>query len=206
MENIVFPAIEERTKKINEEYEKRYNDKNMLVDIPIGTHVMVRLKIRANKLAPIYEGPYTVVRKNRGGSYELKDEQNELLHRNYTPSELKIVNIDESRIEDEYFEVEGIRDHRGPSGKREYLVKWAGYGERANTWQKASDFSDPTIVQKYWDKYEELKKIEHERADKLIIKNARKASNNMTVADVQSRKRAVPSKNITEKRVLRKRK
>ena len=77
-------------------------------------------------------------------------------------------------------------------------VKWAGYGERANTWQKASDFSDPTIVQKYWDKYEELKKIEHERADKLIIKNARKASNNMTVADVQresgeQKKRARPS-------------
>ena len=207
MEDIVFPAIEERTKKINEEYAKKYNDKNTLVDIAIGTHVMVRLKSRANKLAPIYEGPYTVVRKNRGGSYELKDEQNELLHRNYTPSELKIVNIDESKIEDEYFVVEGIRDHRGPSGKREYLVKWAGYGERANTWQKAGDFSDPTIVQKYWEKYEELKRLEHERAEEIIAKSTRKISNNekKKAIDVQSKKRAATSSVNIERRVLRKR-
>ncbi|KAG0744648.1 hypothetical protein G6F29_013345 [Rhizopus arrhizus] len=63
---------------------------------------MSRLNSRNGKLAPLYEGPYTVVRKNKGGSYELKDEQNELMHRNYTPSELKIVHIDESNIEDEY--------------------------------------------------------------------------------------------------------
>ncbi|KAG1391448.1 hypothetical protein G6F60_012563 [Rhizopus arrhizus] len=134
MENVIFPAINERTQKINE-----------------------GLNSRSGKLAPLYEGPYTVVRKNKGGSYELKDEQNELMHRNYTPSELKIVHIDESNIEDEYYELEDIRDHRGPSGNREYLVKWAGYGERASTWQKAGDFTDPTIIQKYWDKQDELK-------------------------------------------------
>ena len=37
MEDIVFPAIMERTRRINEEYSKRYNNKNMLVDIPAGT-------------------------------------------------------------------------------------------------------------------------------------------------------------------------
>jgi hypothetical protein len=152
MEDIVFPAIHERAKRINEEYQKKFNKKNILVDIPKGTHVMVRLKQRANKLAPLYEGPYTVVRKNRGNSYELKDELGELLHRNYVPSELKIVTIDESAIEDELYEVEDIRDHRGQPGEREYLVKWAGYGERANTWQKADDFTDPNIIQKYWRK------------------------------------------------------
>jgi len=207
MENVIFPAIEERTKKINEEYEKRYNDKNMLIDIPIGSHVMVRLKSRANKLAPLYEGPYTVVRKNRGGSYELKDEQNELLHRNYTPSELKIINIDESRIEDEYFEVEGIRDHRGPSGRREYLVKWAGYGERANTWQEASDFTDPTIIQKYWDKHEELKKLEHERAEEIIAESAHKKRRISKIEEkkatsVQSNKRAATSTDKSKRRAL----
>lgn len=156
MEGIVFPAISERTKKINEEYSKRYNKKHVLIDIPVGSHVMVRLKSRSSKLAPLYEGPYTVVRKNQGGSYELKDEQSDLLHRNYTPSELKIVNMDESHIEDEYYEVDDIRDHRGPPGNREYLVKWAGYGERANTWQKASDFTDPTFIQRYWNKFDAL--------------------------------------------------
>ena len=219
MENIVFPAIIERTRKINEEYSKRYNDKNVLVDIPVGAHVMVRLRNRASKLAPLYEGPYTVVRKNKGGSYELKDEQNELLHRNYTPSELKIVNIDESNIEDEYYEVEDIRDHRGSTGNREYLVKWAGYGERANTWQKASDFTDPNIIQKYWDKQDAFRRLEHERAEMLIndassvnrktrtSTPARLSSEKATARkeDSQGEKRSLPTIMSREERLLKRR-
>ncbi|KAG1001383.1 hypothetical protein G6F63_010568 [Rhizopus arrhizus] len=218
MENVIFPAINERTQKINEEYSKRYNDKNILVNIPNGTHVMVRLNSRSGKLAPLYEGPYTVVRKNKGGSYELKDEQNELMHRNYTPSELKIVHIDESNIEDEYYELEDIRDHRGPSGNREYLVKWAGYGERANTWQKAGDFTDPTIIQKYWDKQDELKKLEHERAEQIVKKASsnstyNKSNSNSTpkvsaekkVHSVETKKRTLPTNLSREERLLKRR-
>ncbi|KAG1128279.1 hypothetical protein G6F38_013628 [Rhizopus arrhizus] len=44
MEEIVFPAILERTQKINEEYSKRYNNKNIMVDIPVGSHVMVPIQ------------------------------------------------------------------------------------------------------------------------------------------------------------------
>jgi hypothetical protein len=35
----------------------------MLTEIENGTHVMVKLPRRPNKLAPLYEGPYTVVRR-----------------------------------------------------------------------------------------------------------------------------------------------
>ncbi|KAG1475710.1 hypothetical protein G6F54_014219 [Rhizopus delemar] len=84
--------------------------------------------------------------------------------------------MDESNIENEYYEVEDIRDHRGPIGHREFLVKWAGYGERANTWQKASDFTDPTIIEKYWDKQDELKKLEHERAEHIVNKASNRNS------------------------------
>jgi hypothetical protein len=168
MDKIVFPAIIQRTEKINEEYNKKFNQKNVLVDIPVGTHVMVRLQNRSSKLAPMFEGPYTVVRRNTGGSYELKDEQNELLSRNYVPSELKVVTLDESSIEEEYYEVEDIRDHRGEEGHREYLTKWKGYSEKDNTWQKASDFTDPTIIQRYWNKQKELQRLEHGRAEQLL--------------------------------------
>jgi hypothetical protein len=168
MDKIVFPAILERTQKINEEYNKKFNQKSVLVDIPVGTHVMIRLQNRSSKLAPIYEGPYTVVRRNTGGSYELKDEQNELLSRNYVPSELKVVTLDESSIEEEYYEVEGIRDHRGEEGHREYLIKWKGYSEKENTWQKASDFTDPTIIQRYWNKQRELRRLEQTRVEQSI--------------------------------------
>ena len=81
---------------------------------------MIKLSYRSNKLAPIYEGPFTVVRKTQGGTYVLKDGTNELLHQEYDPSEFKIVSIDEKAIEDEIYEVEAIRDHRGDIGHREY--------------------------------------------------------------------------------------
>ncbi|EIE90565.1 hypothetical protein RO3G_15276 [Rhizopus delemar RA 99-880] len=168
MYQIVFPAIRERTQKIIEEASKRFNDKNMIIDLPKDTAVMVRLPGRTSKLSPLYEGPYIVVRKTQGGSYVLKDEQNELLHREYVPSELKVVSIDETAIEDTYYEVEDIRDHRGGPGQREYLVKWAGYGERENTWEKASSFSSTVPIDKYWLKRKELKELEQARKQKMI--------------------------------------
>jgi hypothetical protein len=218
MEELVFPAINERVKRINEEYAKKFNKKNIMVDIPVGSHVMVKLDRRAGKLAPIYEGPYTVVRRNQGGSYELKDEQNELLHRNYVPSELKIVNIDESSIEEEYFEIEDIRDHRGPPGDREYLVKWLSYGERENTWQKASDFSDPTIIDKYWKKHDELKRreevriAENKKADSTAsvkktpsLPTLSNEKSDATIMKVPNRKRELPATLSREERLLKRR-
>ena len=86
MASVVFPAIEERTRKIVEEQSKKFNKKHYLIDIPNDTTVMVKLPNRATKLSPLYEGPFTVVRKTMGGTYVLKDEMNELLHRDYVPS------------------------------------------------------------------------------------------------------------------------
>ncbi|KAG1451370.1 hypothetical protein G6F56_008104 [Rhizopus delemar] len=181
MEGLVFPSIAERTRKINEEYKKKYDKKNILVNIPIETHMMVRLKSHPNKLAPLYEDPCTVVRRNKGGSYEVKDEQGELLHRNYTPPELKIVTIDESAIEELLFELEDIR---------EYLVKLVGYGKRANTWQKAKDFSDPAFIQKYWRKVQDLRRLENERAEELV---KRSASSNKKKVTQQIQKKKEPN-------------
>lgn len=168
MYDVVFPAIRERTQRLIEEESRKFNDKNVIIDIPNGTAVMVRLPGRTSKLAPLYEGPFIVVRKTQGGSYVLKDEQNELLHRDYVPSELKVVSIDETAIEDEVYEVEDIRDHRGGPGQREYLVKWAGYGERENTWEKASSFTSTVPIDNYWKKKRELEKLSQERKAKLI--------------------------------------
>ncbi|RCI04426.1 hypothetical protein CU098_004721 [Rhizopus stolonifer] len=50
----------------------------MMVDINEGTPVMMKLPNRPHKLAPIYEGPFVVVRRTQGGTYVLKDETNGL--------------------------------------------------------------------------------------------------------------------------------
>ena len=156
MHGVVFSVINDREKKMNEHMPKCFDNDYVLVNIPVGAHVMVKIRQRPSKLSPIYDGPYTAIGQNQGGLYELKNEMNEILHRNYVPSELKIVNIDEKVIEDEYFEIEAIRDHRSKAANREYLIKWKGYGERMCLWIEADDVSDPHILQKYWKKHVQL--------------------------------------------------
>ena len=41
----------------------------------------------------------------------------------------------------EYFKVEDIREWRQGKEGREYLVKWAGYGNKHNTWEPAAHFA-----------------------------------------------------------------
>jgi ribosomal protein L21E len=135
MSAIVFPAIKDRTLRIIEEEAKKFNKKNYMIHIKNGDWVMVKIpeSQHDNKLQPFYEGPYRVVHRNRNDStYVLKDEMNELLHREYAPYELKVVSANEPAIEDEMYEVDCIRDHRVPPMNREYLVKWSSYGERGH--------------------------------------------------------------------------
>ncbi|KAG2190874.1 hypothetical protein INT47_013071 [Mucor saturninus] len=157
MSTVVFPAIKKRTMQLIEEYDKKFNKKHYLIDIPLGQTVMVRLPSRDTKLSPLFEGPFVVVRKTESNNYVLRDETNELLHRDYTPSELKVVNIDETAIEDEYVEVDEIRDHKGSGHSRLFLVKWKGLGERENSWIHAGEFRSPEPIRKYWKRVEEQK-------------------------------------------------
>ena len=173
MNSIVFPAIQTRTTRLVEEYNKKFDEKHYIIDIPFDTPVMVRLKEgRENKFAPLYAGPYVVARKTQAGNYVLRDENNELLHREYTPSELKVVSLDETAIEEETFEVEDIRDHRkNKDGITEYLVKWAGYGERENSYITPDFFSSPLPIKNYWEKVKRNNAFDIERKRKLVEQN-----------------------------------
>ena len=163
MNDIVFPAIQQRTNELAKLYRKKFNQKHYIIEnIPTGTPVMIRFaEGRSNKLAPLYSGPYIVVRCTRAGTYVLKDDANELLHREYTPSELKVVSLDETALEEKVYEVEEIRDHRElPDGTTEYLTKWCGYGERENDWLTPDLFSTPIPIANYWKKVKELRQRE----------------------------------------------
>ena len=214
MSTVVFPAIHDRTNKLLQIQRKRFNDKHYIVDIPLGSMVMVRLPSRASKLAPLYEGPFQVVTKTKNGTYVLKDEMNDMLHRDYVPSELKMVNIDECEIEDQLYEVKEIRDHRGSPSKRQYLVSWVGYGERENSWLEAEAFTDPETIRKYWVKVNELKRLEQERKAKLVRnstvkqtvvnnKSTPKRTDNITKPANKKRKQNTNKFMPQRKRVLR---
>ena len=195
MNDIVFPAIKQRTLELAELYSKKFNKKHYILEnIPVDTPVMVRLaEGRANKLAPLYSGPYVVVRRTQAGNYVLKNDTNELLHREYTPSELKVVSLDETALEEKVYEVETIRDHRVlADGTTEFLTKWSGYGERENDWLTPEMFFSPIPIANYWKKMKELRqreafrneinKTSAEDTKKLTIPNKRKTKSHKETA------------------------
>ena len=67
-------------------------------------------KTRESKWDPVYEGPFVVVRKNRGGAYVLRDRLGETLKRTVPADQLKLIKRkgDEAVIEVPSFEVKEI--------------------------------------------------------------------------------------------------
>lgn len=124
MKGVVLSSFHVKTKNINEESSKQYKDKHLLFNIPDSTHAIDQQKSRPSKPIPLYDEPYIVAGKNQGGSLGLKDEQNEFIRKNYTHSQLKMVNTYESHLENDLYEVEDIRVHHRSSGIRDFFVKW----------------------------------------------------------------------------------
>ena len=103
------------------------------------------------KLAPRYEGPYKIVRRNRGGAYMLMDHDMTLLSRNYAPAQLIPVPDPAQPADNETVHtVERFLDHRTRRGRLQYLVKWRGFDASYNTWEPESSFFDRASITIYW--------------------------------------------------------
>jgi hypothetical protein len=136
---------------------------------------MLRDVTRANKFEPKYVGPYTVVRRTHRGNYLLRDATGDLLDRHVPPDQLKLI-AKKPRARDkaaEIFEVESLLEHRGEPGKREYLVRWKGYGESDNSWEPEASFLDTAITQRYWKNYYEAHPEERPQKDRVTRSQAR---------------------------------
>lgn len=51
------------------------------------------------------------------------------------------------------FEVEQLLKHRGRKTNREFLVRWKGYNESFDTWEKQSNLFCKEILEKYMHKH-----------------------------------------------------
>jgi transposase InsO family protein len=150
MSDVVFPAIKERTDIYNKMMKNQFDGKHRLLDIPVGSFVVVRKKGIQKSLSPIYEGPYEVIRKTDRNNYTLRDELGLLLPREYTPSELKPVSQDAVVSKEDVYEFDAIVDHRGKPGNREYKVRWKNYTADDDSWLTANMFTDPQAIVNYW--------------------------------------------------------
>ena len=107
---------------------------------------------RSGKLAPFFEGPFKVARRNKGGAYLLLDHDGVLLNRNYAPSQL--LAVPSPRADNlqpgETHTVDHIVNHRSHGRGYQYLVRWKGCDAAADTWEPASHFYDVSVISDYW--------------------------------------------------------
>ena len=152
--SLVYPSIRELRDMTNLQRQKRFNKNNKLVSFKVGSFVMAQDPLRSSKLAPRFEGPYKVVRRNKGGAYILMDHVHDhtLLHRNYAPNQLISVHTPVVSTSDtsDVFVVERIINHRRVRNRFEYLVKWKGFPEDQNSWEPETNILDPVSITIFW--------------------------------------------------------
>lgn len=54
-----------------------------------------------------------------------------------------------------FFQVEKLLEIRASKGNRQFLVRWKGYGESADTWENEKDLNCPQLIEKFLAKEEE---------------------------------------------------
>ena len=119
---------------------------------------MLHDNTRSNKNRAVYEGPFKVLERIRGGSYRLLDHDHTLHPRAVAPSQLKIVSVNPSH-DPVSLVVDSILAHRGPRSKRQYLVRWKHLPESDNSWEPAENFDSDQILADYWDNLQDPNSI-----------------------------------------------
>jgi hypothetical protein len=152
MSDIVLPAIVRRTQEIREASQKKFNQTHKIIEYPIGSLVSILKPTRTTQLEAKYNGPFTVVKKNKGGAYTLQQADGELLPKHYPPSALKSVSQDPILASEDRWEVESIINHKGTPGNYQYKVRWKGYDSDADTWEPREMFDDVNTIREYWNK------------------------------------------------------
>ena len=97
-------------------------------------------------------GFYTIVRRTRNGKYQLRDENDEILDRDVSADEFKLVMQQRSYgkdVESDVSENKNIKQYRGRSrlGIYEYQVKWKGFRELP--WEPETNVCDTTLISDY---------------------------------------------------------
>jgi hypothetical protein len=191
MNDVVFPAIKERTQTVVNSQKEAFDKTHRIVDFPIGSYVVAKIPTRKNKSAPAYEGPFEVMQKTTNGTYVLKDTTGALASRNYVPSELKSVSHDDN---DNIFEIEAVLDHKGTPGRRQYKVRWKGYSSAHDQWIDAKDMNAQDELDIYWKKREEIKNKKKSEINKSAPAEKRKR------ADIEKRSKRQQGKNKKNKK------
>jgi hypothetical protein len=152
---LIYPAMSDRIKGLKLRQSERLDRNHRLISpqaFPAGATVMIKDPVRQNKFEPTYIGPYTIMRRSRGGAYVLKDATGDLLDRHVPADQMKLIARRKRRLDKDQpiYEVHSILNHRGSPGAYEYLVRWTDYGPDRDSWEPASSFLDDSTIHRYW--------------------------------------------------------
>jgi hypothetical protein len=151
--------------------QKSYADKTRReLEFSVGDKVLLRtlnLKLKttgSRKLLPKWIGPFEVVKRIGKVAYKLELPSSMKCHDVFHVSNLQAYRSD-GRVQpppfpieidgEEEYEVEQILLHRdrryGKRARREYLIKWLGYGPEHNSWEPATSMHCDELIAKYWE-------------------------------------------------------
>jgi hypothetical protein len=144
MNELVYPSVVQKSAEVNRARNAYFKKRNHIIldQFAPGAIVMVKDETRNDKNSPRYEGPFTVVRRNQGGAYVLRNNLDEELVR--PPNVLKLVHHDlkVSGLPGIAAEVDRILDHKEVEGETHYLVHWKKLSSTLDQWVPHSEFLD----------------------------------------------------------------
>ena len=152
MARVVWPAVAERSQHYSKRAYEQFIKSHRIVheEFPPGALVMRKVVLKGSNMEPKFEGPYTVVRRNAGGAYLLRDRTGDIVAQRAPADQLRLVSL-EGNISAESFVIEKLLDHQvNPDGSYSYLIKWSGYPLDDATWENEAQFDTQEVIVKYW--------------------------------------------------------
>lgn len=155
VQQIVYPTVSENVLEKKGKSAESFSKHHRIIDdtkFPVGASVMMLDKTRGSKWDPVYEGPFIIVRRNRGGAYVLRDKVGETLKRTVPSDQLKLIHRkgDDAVFDMPSLKIKNIASHRtGENKTTEYLVVWKD-PHTEPSWEPVSNFDDINVIKKYW--------------------------------------------------------
>lgn len=151
----IYPGISSKVGKQKKKMAEKWTQTRKIVSddhFISGATVMMLDSTRKSTWNPIFEGPFTIIRKNKGGAYILREKVDEVLTRYIPPDQLKLVmrSGDKTVIEPTSYKIDKITKHRTTrQGKFEYWVTWKDKSIGPG-WEPVENFDDVNCIKKYW--------------------------------------------------------
>ena len=152
MHAVIFPQVARNMQSYHQEIADHYEKRRRILKEPFprDSYVMTVPDVRDSKLEPRYEGPYKILRRTTGGTYQLLDADGHILARNYAPNQLKLISGTPEFAPTA--EVKSIKEHEElPDGSKQYLTQWKNK-DIPDMWVHYNDFQDTEIIRAYHDR------------------------------------------------------